>query len=249
MRYILKRFLRFFLKWVARLALVIHRPKIIVIAGSTNKSFVKDEIRTLLEREHIAVRATPKSFNTDIGVPLSILGISSGYGRYRAWAPIFWQSVCAVFRASFPEALVLEFGVSNRGDMQYLLSIVRPDVVVLTDLTSRYVERFPGVDALVREYQLLVRRMKRDGFLVYNGDSVRLREVSKAFSGTRVSFGLSDGCDWQAREVRRVATGEAFAVWHDGVCIRNAHIDRFGEHHVFARLASVAVREYAQHLC
>lgn len=243
MRWILKLFLRYFLKCMAKLALALHRPLVIAIAGSTNKSFVKDEILAILEKESCSVRVTPRNFNTDIGMPLSILGLSSGYGDYRAWLPILWQSIHAVFRSSFPRVIVLEFGVSDRGDMRYLLSIVHPDVVVLTDMTSRYVERFPGVDALAKEYRLLVRSMKPSGVLIFNGDSERFREISKAFPGSRTSFGFSDGSEWQAREVGRVPTGESFSVWRDGACAGTAHVDRFGEHHVLAKLAALAVRE------
>lgn len=243
MRYILKRFLRFFLKGMAKLSLALHRPLVIAVAGSTNKSFVKDEIRVMLEKASYSVRATPRNFNTDIGMPLSILGLSSGYGDYRAWLPVLRQSVRAVFQDSFPRVLVLEFGVSDRGDMRYLLSIVRPDVVVLTDMTSRYVERFSGIDALANEYRILVHGMKRNDLLVVNGDSARFRDITKVFPGKRVSFGLSDGCDWQARDTERTSTGESFSAWRGGVPSKREHIDRFGEHHVLARLAALAVRE------
>ena len=209
--------------------------------------FVKDEIRTLLEREHIAVRATPKSFNTDIGVPLSILGISSGYGRYRAWAPIFCSVGLRGVPRFFRRHLVLEFGVCRIAGICNI-SLDCSSGCRCTDRSDESICRaFPGVDALVREYQLLVRRMKRDGFLVQRRLGETARSVEGVLGNTRFIWAL--GRVRLAGEVRRVATGEAFAVWHDGVCIRNAHIDRFGEHHVFARLAGVAVREYAQHLC
>lgn len=248
MRSLLKFFLGSFLKCAAKLTLFLHRPRVIALAGSTNKSFVKDEVQAVLRNAPFSVRVTPRNFNTDVGLPLSILGLPSGYGDYRAWLPILSQSIRSVFHWPFPEVLVLEFGMSNRGDMRYLLSIVHPDIVVLTGVTQRYAEHFSDINAMMKEYGLLVRSMKRDGLLVFNGDSMRLRKIAESFPGKRVSFGLSLACDWQARDVKRVATGESFCVWHSGKLVEESRIDRFGEHHVFARLASMAVREHLSFL-
>ncbi|MFZ1735625.1 MAG: Mur ligase family protein, partial [Candidatus Moraniibacteriota bacterium] len=169
MRSLLKFFLRSFLKCAAKLTLFLHRPRVIALAGSTNKSFVKDEVQTVLRNAPFSVRATLRNFNTGVGLPLSILGLSSGYGDYRAWLPVLFQSIRSVFCRSFPNVLILEFGVSNRGDMRYLLSIVHPDIVVLTGVTQRYMEHFSDINAMMKEYGLLVRSMKRDGLLVFNG--------------------------------------------------------------------------------
>ena len=48
MKIIFKIILQYYLKYITKLVLAIHRPTIIAIAGSTNKTFVKDEINRVL---------------------------------------------------------------------------------------------------------------------------------------------------------------------------------------------------------
>src|SRR3989339_92491 len=119
MKKIFKIILQYYLKFITKLVLLIHRPTVIAISGSVNKSFFRDEIKKVLAEQGKTVRANPKNFNTEIGLPLAILNIESGYNSYRAWLPIIWKAFLAIFQKNFPEYLVLELGVSQRGDMRY----------------------------------------------------------------------------------------------------------------------------------
>jgi UDP-N-acetylmuramyl pentapeptide synthase len=78
MKSFFKQLLKYYLKYITKLVLFIHKPVIIAVAGSTNKTFVRDEIRNILEKKGFSVRANPRSFNTEIGLPLAILDLPSG---------------------------------------------------------------------------------------------------------------------------------------------------------------------------
>ena len=88
MKKILKIFLKLYLKILTKIALCIHRPLVIAVAGSINKPFVKMAIKDVLTEAGFKCRANPKNFNTEIGLPLAILYLESGYNSYRKWAEI-----------------------------------------------------------------------------------------------------------------------------------------------------------------
>jgi len=94
LRYILKIYLKF---W-AKLLILIHQPKIIVVAGSINKPFFKDAISQEISELGISVRQNPKNFNTEIGMPLAVLNLNSGYNSYRDWIPEIINAPIQLFK-------------------------------------------------------------------------------------------------------------------------------------------------------
>ena len=233
MKYFFKQILKYYLKYITKLVLFIYKPVVIAISGSTNKTFVKDEVKKILKNKNQSVRANPKSFNTEIGLPLAILNLPSGYNSYRNWIPVLKQSFVCIFKAKFPKYLVLELGVSKKGDMQYLLSIIKPKISVITDITQRYLESFSGMDDLVGEYEWLVRKTDKKGLVILNGDNNRAKRLSKKSAAEVALFGMEEGLDWQIRDVAREEKGETFSVLHNGkIC--GSKINRFGIHHIHA---------------
>jgi UDP-N-acetylmuramoyl-tripeptide--D-alanyl-D-alanine ligase len=213
------------------------------VAGSTNKAFAKNEILRQFRLAGRSVWANNKSLNTEIGLPLSILRIPSGYGSYCDWLPVIGQSLAALAQKNYPKYLILELGVSREGDMRHLLSIVKPKVSVLTDVTQRYLEGFSGMDDLVGEYKLLIKKTPRKGLVVLNFDNDRVRELAKFSSAPIETFGQSQGAAWLARNVRREALGERMDVVHDGLN-QEHEVKAFGRHNVEAYLAGLIVNNY-----
>jgi UDP-N-acetylmuramoyl-tripeptide--D-alanyl-D-alanine ligase len=242
MKIILKTILQYYLKYITKLVLFIHCPVIIAISGSTNKTFVKDEIKKVLVKKRLSVRANPKNFNTEIGLPLAVLNLPSGYNSYRNWLPVIKQSLFCIFRSDFPKYLVLELGVSRKGDMNYLLSIVNPKISIITDITQRYLESFSGMDDLVGEYKLLVQNTNKNGTIILNADNARIKSLAE-FSKAKVEFfGTSEEANWKIREKVRSEKGERFELLHDSV-ISNLEINRFGIHNVYARTIGMIIDE------
>ena len=244
MKTIFKPILKYYLKLIAKLVLAIHRPKIIVVAGSVNKTFVRDEIKKVLEKAGKSVRANPRNFNTEIGLPLAILNISSGYGSYLEWWPVMGKAFGAIWQKNFPEYLVLELGVSRAGDMRYLLSIVAPEISVVTDITQRYLESFPCMDDLVAEYVYLARKTKKTGAVNLNHDNLRIKELAKKTEALVCYFGetCEDKKDWQITGIEKNKTGQNVEIKHQEKTTEFS-IPRFGRHHAFALAASLAVEE------
>ena len=199
MKFVFKKLLQQYLKYLAKLTLLIHRPQIIAVAGSINKTFAKEEICRVLNEAGLSARSNPRAFNTEIGLSLSILNISSGYNSYLKWLPVILRAPSRIFQKNFPQFLILEFGISDPGDMKFLLSVVKPNITIITDITQRYIEGFDNVEELVGEYEYLVSHVK--GLIILNYDNMRVRELAKISRAKAVFFGLEDGADWKGELV------------------------------------------------
>lgn len=152
------------------------KPVVIAVTGSVGKTSTKDAIFTVLKK-HKKTRKSEKSFNSEIGVPLSVLGLPNAWDNPVLW---FWNIVegffIAFFSRNYPEVLVLEAGVDRPGDMTALTRWLKPDIVVVTRLPDVpvHVEYFGSPEAVAAEKLELVRALKPDGVFIYNHDDAKL---------------------------------------------------------------------------
>lgn len=191
MKIILKNIVIYVLTLEAKILLKRNRPKIVAITGSVGKTSTKDAIYSVL-KNHTHARKSQKSFNSELGVPLSVLGLDSAWNNPVLWLKnMFDGAFAAFFSRSYPEVLVLEMGVDRPGDMAALTQWIKPDVVVLTRLPDVpvHVEYFETPERVVEEKMQLVRALKKDGVLIYNNDDSKIREAITEVS--QQSFGFS----------------------------------------------------------
>ncbi len=242
-----KFLLKHYLRVITKLTLLVHRPVVIAVAGSTNKNFAKKEIKRRLEEEGLTVRANPKNFNTEIGLPLAILHLPSGYNEYKAWLPAIFTSPLRIFQRNFPRFLVLGLGTSDEGDMSYLLSIVKPHISVVTDITQRYKEGFSDMNNLVDEYRLLADRTRNNGVLLLNADNYRVKRIGDNRKKKVVYYGFNKKADPCIVGAQKNEKGQRAKIRHREK-EENFQINRFGRHHLYAFLIGVAVKEEVKSL-
>lgn len=123
---------------LAQLYLSRAKPKVVAIAGHRGKTVLKRTMTELLGRQ-LRVRSNPLSYNTEIGLLLSVLDATHPHQPLDARRPssILGAMMRAFRKALLPEAvdvLIVELGVRQAGDMQRLLRIVRPSIAVITPL-------------------------------------------------------------------------------------------------------------------
>ncbi|CAN5900133.1 bifunctional UDP-N-acetylmuramoyl-tripeptide:D-alanyl-D-alanine ligase/alanine racemase [soil metagenome] len=95
---------------------------VIAITGSNGKTIVKEWLWQLL-RDDFSIVRSPKSYNSQVGVPLSV-----------------WQMEATHNLAIF------EAGISRLGEMEKLQSILKPDIAVFTNIGTAHDENFTGKD-------------------------------------------------------------------------------------------------------
>lgn len=181
MKSIFKKIIVTILTWEAKMLLKRTRPCIIAVTGSVGKTSIKDVVYEVL-KDSLHVRKSEKSFNSEIGVPLSVLGLPNAWSNPFLWIKNIIDGAIHIFHSEdYPKILVLEMGVDRPGDMDRLTAWIRPDVVVLTRLPDVpvHVEYFASPEEIIQEKQKLVRALKPDGVLVYNQDDERVVQVAK----------------------------------------------------------------------
>lgn len=72
---------------------------------------------------------------------------------------IFLKAIWRCFRP-YPHYLILEYGIDHPGEMEYLLSIARPDIAILSPVAPNHLEQFGTLDLYRREKLLLIQRTR-----------------------------------------------------------------------------------------
>lgn len=109
-----------------------HNLPVVGITGSNGKTIVKEWLASLLERQWHVVKS-PKSFNSQLGVPLSVWEIADH------------------------EIGVFEAGISKAGEMQRLEAIIRPTIGIFTNIGEAHNEGFSSIQEKLYEKALLFR--------------------------------------------------------------------------------------------
>jgi UDP-N-acetylmuramoyl-tripeptide--D-alanyl-D-alanine ligase len=195
MKNLFKKSIVAILTFEAKILLKRHKPRIVAITGSVGKTSTKDAIYVVL-KNHLHTRKSEKSFNSDIGVALTVLGLHNGMNNPFLWIKnIVDGALHAIFTRHYPEVLVLEMGVDRKGDMKRLTQWIKPDVVVLTRLPDvpAHVEYFTSPQEVVDEKMTLVYALTDDGAFVYNNDDEKIQQYlpevrQNAFGFSRYSL-------------------------------------------------------------
>lgn len=240
------------LTFEAKLALRRHQPKIIAVTGSAGKTSTKDAIFAVLsDGRH--VRKSEKSYNSELGVPLTILGLESGWGSPMRWlVNVFKGAWVVVGSDPFPKWLVLEVGADRPGDIRMIAKWLKPDIAVITSIPDIpvHVEYFHSPTALANEKKRLAEHMKHDGLLVINGDDVHTKAILNEYASQAVSFGFEGQNAFVARDMGiqyedRRPVGMHFYSEHSGSRHDVTLIGALGKPRVYAALAALAVAESA----
>ena len=200
MRQLFKRTIASLLAAEARLLLARLKPKVIAITGSVGKTSTKDAIYAVL-KGRIHARKSDKSFNSEIGVPLSVLGLQNAWSSPFGWLKNLVDGlIIALTTRDYPAWLVLEIGVDRPGDMARIARWLKPDIVVLTRLPDVpvHVEYFGSPEEVINEKLELVRALTPDGVLVYNHDDERARQAAEDVRQKTISFSRYSLSDFTA---------------------------------------------------
>jgi UDP-N-acetylmuramoyl-tripeptide--D-alanyl-D-alanine ligase len=168
MKNFFKKIVTFIIEAQARAILKKYRPTIIAVTGSVGKTSTKDAIYTVLERTGF-VRKSDKSFNSEIGVPLTILGVPNGWSNPFIWLQNITHGLELIFlKSDYPKTLIIEVGADHPGDIKRVASWLRPDIAVITTVSKIpvHVEFFPSRKALLDEKLALARAVKSEGTLI-----------------------------------------------------------------------------------
>ena len=150
-----------------------HAGPVLAITGSNGKTVVKEWLYQLLQGRYQLVRS-PKSYNSQIGVPLSVWLMSAQH-----------------------EMAVFEAGISRPGEMNKLWDILKPDTGLFTNIGPAHDEGFASRTEKIREKLSLFRACKT---LIYCADqqdvSIEIKHWHQEHPHVNLlKWGAGDDCD------------------------------------------------------
>lgn len=191
--------------------------KKVAVTGSVGKTTTKEFIAAVLQ-ENLRLHKTEGNYNSTLGMPLSLLTMTDD-----------------------TQVSVLEMGMSNFGEIEYLSRIAQPDIAVITNIGSSHMEYLGSRENICKAKLEIVKGLKDGGLLLLNGDEPLLRD-RKELEGKKCEYvGFSNDCDVKASNVRVGTSKTYFDVTYKGVTVEGLSIPIVGEHYVYAALFAYAI--------
>ena len=196
MKQVLLTFLIRTLRRCAQKYLEKTKPYLIGVTGSVGKTscrlIVAETLKKLLPQE--VIYTSPKNYNSDVGLSLSILGIESYRPTIDGAITVLVEGLKKALFPGWPNPslLVLEYGIDKPGDMDELLTIAVPDIAIFTSIDLVHAANFPdGKQGIYNEKIKLFKAAKDTLFVgseVKNGEfAVDLETVAQG--KTTIEFG------------------------------------------------------------
>jgi UDP-N-acetylmuramoyl-tripeptide--D-alanyl-D-alanine ligase len=194
--------------------------EVVGVTGSSGKTTTKDLIADVLEGEVVAAEG---SFNTEVGVPLTIMAADE--------------------RTEF---LVLEMGMRGLGHIAYLAGLAQPDIGVVLNVGSAHVGMMRGPEDIALAKGELVEALSGDGHAVLNADDPQVARMAQRTAANVLWFGARSSADVVAGNVTLDSSGRpTFDLMIRGEEPVHVSLQLHGEHFVDSALAAASVG----HLC
>jgi UDP-N-acetylmuramoyl-tripeptide--D-alanyl-D-alanine ligase len=196
----------------------LHIP-IIAVTGSNGKTTTKDIIAHVLGYKKNVFK-TYKNFNNHLGVPLSLLQINPEQ-----------------------EIAVLEMGMNHAGEIDFLASVSRPDISVITNVTDAHIEYLGSRENIAKAKGELLPHTSKNGFAILNGDNPYVRSISHLNPGKTYFYQLNQQADIYATDIKTTDSGTDFTV-HIGNDRFACSIPVFGTHNVSNVLPAIFIARH-----
>lgn len=128
--------------------------KVVGITGSVGKTSTKDIVAAFLSGKYNVFK-TKGNFNNDIGLPLMILELDYSY-----------------------DVAVLEMGMSNLHEIEYLANIAKPDIGIITNIGISHIENLKTKDNILKAKMEITSLFNKENTLILNGEDELLKKIS-----------------------------------------------------------------------
>jgi len=191
--------------------------RVIGITGSVGKSTTKEMVAEVLSQRYRTLKS-PGNLNNEIGLPLSILKLSSGYQR-----------------------AVLEMGFYVPGEIAFLCDVAQPQVGVVTNIGTVHAERAGSQEAIAQGKSELVQALPENGVAILNFDDPWVRKMEEKTRAQVFFYGLSSESDLWADNVEgQGLEGIRFRLHYKRETL-HVRVPLIGRHSVHTALRAAAV--------
>lgn len=127
----------------------------LAVTGSSGKTTTKDMLYYIFSKA-MPVIATRGNFNNELGLPLTVLRLEDSH-----------------------RAAIFEMGMSSLGEIEYLCSIVRPQIALITNIGSCHIEHLKSRDNIFKAKMEITSFFNEDNILIVNGDDEYLSSLDE----------------------------------------------------------------------
>ena len=150
---------------------------VVGITGSVGKSSTKEMVRNILDEYQVPSLVSYGNQNSLIGAAINLLKMREKH-----------------------QVAVFELGISARGEMSELVSMVRPTIAVITAIGHSHMAGLGALSDIAEEKRMIFKFFKEDNIGIINGDQALLSQVG--YIHPVLKFGLKTTNQVQARKVR-----------------------------------------------
>lgn len=186
---------------------------VVGVTGSNGKTTVKRMIDHIL-RKRLEGTASPKSYNNDIGVPLSLLSAGGG-----------------------DDYVICEIGTSGPGEIARLARAVKPNIAVITSIAEAHLDRLESVDHIAVEKAALLAWLGERDIAVVTADSPALDHALKSYEKRLIRFGISPTAQLRVTDYKSDGRSQRFQI-NDRDWVE---LPLPGRHNALNALAAIAV--------
>lgn len=165
--------------------------KVVAITGSAGKTTTRQIIYQALSQRFRA-HQSPKSFNNNIGLPLTLLTADSN---------------CQI--------VIAELGSNHPGEIAHLTRIAEPDIALVTNVHPAHLEGFGSLQTIIWEKISIAEGLAPDGTFIINADFDQLVSACREKGLKFLTFGKSNNADYQALNIKYEPAASQFTI--DGI--------------------------------
>ena len=162
--------------------------KVVAITGSVGKTTTRQIVHHVLSRRFRTHQAQ-KSFNNNIGLPLTLLGARPQ-----------------------DEVIIAELGANHPGEIAGLTRIAQPDIAVVTNAHPAHLEGFGDLATIIREKLSIADGLSNGGVFIVNGDIEPLVAAARERGRPFRTFGRSPGARYRAQQIVCSGTDSTFTI-------------------------------------
>ena len=189
---------------------------LIGITGSVGKTTTKDMVAAVLGMKYNVLK-TEGNMNSREGMPLTLLRLNSSH-----------------------EIAVIEMGMSQAGEIDYLSEIAKPDVAVITNVGDAHIENLGSRENILKAKCEIFNHLKPGGMAVLNADDELLSALKGTLPFETVLYGSSRQAEYRAKDI---STGQSSicctAVTPQGEY--EMEIPALGQHMIYPAMTAAAV--------
>ena len=190
--------------------------KTVAITGSVGKTTTKEFVYAVLSEKYKTHKSSG-NHNNELGLPMTVFEMKKD-----------------------AEIAVLEMGMCNFGEIEYLSEIAEPDVALVTTIGSSHLENLGSRENICKAKLEIVKGLKKGGKLILNGDEPLLEHMRESeYAPIFVGIKNTDA-DYLAQNIRYENMRTVFDVVYDKGTVTDIEISVMGEHNVYAALFAFA---------